>query len=217
MSVSTRLVVGMCLSAMSVILAGLLESERLFIIQSSPSENTVAQLIGNTTYYAADLNILWQIPPYTVIGLGEVFCSVCALYFAYSAAPKSMQSIIMGSFYFFSGLGSVFGLFALWSFKSQIFSSPENVDDINCATCHLNYYFYYLAVIQLIGIFLFIFIDWKFKIAVTTKSETANGGSDSVAAGGSVTTGDNLLYSNRLLDQPDDLNDNLIKNNTVNA
>lgn len=164
---NTRMVVGMCLSAISVIMAGLLESERLYIIQSDPTTNTIAQIIDNTTYYAADLNILWQTPQYTLIGLGEVFCSVASLYFAYSAAPKSMQGIIMGLSYFFSGIGSFFGLFTLWSFKSYIFSSPDNIDDINCTKCHLNYYFYYLSLIQLLGVILFILIDYKYKIAAS--------------------------------------------------
>ena len=62
------MVVGMCLSAMSVIIAGIVESERLNIIQSDPIDNTIVQIIDNTTYYAADLNILWQLPQYTLIG-----------------------------------------------------------------------------------------------------------------------------------------------------
>lgn len=165
---------GMSLSALAVITAGILETERLSIIQSDPFENTVVQVIGNKTYTAANLNILWQIPQYGVIGIGEVFCSVCALYYAYSAAPKSMQSLIMGFFYFFSGLGSFAGSFALWSSKSFIFSSPENIDDINCPKCYLNYYFYLLAFIQIMGILVFILVEWKFKLISTRLDQAPN-------------------------------------------
>lgn len=103
-SENTRLVLGMSLSAMSVVVAGLLESSRINLIISDPFANTIVQVIDNTSFHAADLHILWQIPQYTLIGLGEVFCSVTCLYYAYSAAPKSMQSIIMGLFYFFLAL-----------------------------------------------------------------------------------------------------------------
>ena len=67
---SSRLVVGMALSAMSVILAGLLETYRVQFILEDPSKNTIIQVIANTTYEAANLSVVWQIPQYIVIGLG---------------------------------------------------------------------------------------------------------------------------------------------------
>ena len=158
---STRLVIGMCLSALSVTAAGILESIRLAIIRQDPERNLIAQAIGNTTYMAADLHIAWQIPQFVLLGLGEVFCSVSCLYFAYSAAPKSMQSIIMGLFYFCSGFGSFFGSLTFWSFRSYIFSSSTNSNDINCANCYLNYYFYFIGIVQVIGLAVFMLIDFK--------------------------------------------------------
>lgn len=169
-SESTRLVFGMSLSALSIICAGLLESARLGIIHADPVHNSIPQTIGNTTYMAADLHILWQTPQYTLLGLGEVFCSVSCLYFAYSAAPKSMQSIIMGLFYFFSGLGSFLSSLAFWSFKSYIFSSNKNINDINCVNCYLNYYFYYIGCIQIIGVIVFAVLDHKCGLTRTKYS-----------------------------------------------
>ena len=169
--VNSRLVLGMCLSALSVIAAGLLETIRLDIIQQDPVNNTISQIIGNTTYIAANLHVLWQIPQYTLIGLGEVFCSVCCVYYAYSASPKSMQSILMGLFYFFTGTGSFMGSFILYLTKRYIFSSKANVDDINCPGCHLNYYFYLMATFQIVGVILFIFIDSKYKIVKCNRKD----------------------------------------------
>ena len=157
-----RLVFGMSMSALSVILAGLLESCRVDMIQYN--KNIIVQVIDNTTYYAANLSVLWQIPQYTFIGLGEVFCSVSCIYCAYSAAPKSMQSIIMGMFYFFTGVGSFVGSILLSSLTSFVYSSSKN-DDINCPDCHLNYYFYILSGLQLLGIVIFIMIDSRFSIS----------------------------------------------------
>lgn len=84
-----------------------------------------------------------------------------------------MQSIIMGLFYFFTGIGSFIGSIILNSFKSYIYSSNDN-DDINCPTCHLNYYFFLLAFLQIVGMILFLIIDSKFKIVKMKDSNDVN-------------------------------------------
>lgn len=160
-SENTRLVLGMSLSALSVISAGILESVRRNLIMQNPIGNTVVQIIDNTSYVAANLNIVWQIPQYTLTGLGEVFCSVTCLYYAYSEAPKSMQSMIMGLFYFFSGIGSFAGSLILFLFKEIIYTNPKNIDDINCSSSKFNYYFFCLALVQIVGTGVFILIDSK--------------------------------------------------------
>ena len=69
----------------------------------------------------------------------------------------------MGLYFFFSGLGSFFGLLTLGISKHFIFSTND-IDDINCIKCHLNYYFFILGIIQIFGLICFIFIDRKFKL-----------------------------------------------------
>ena len=156
----------MGLSALAVVVAGLVESFRLNIIYSNSYQNVLIQIIDNTTYNAANMHILWQIPQYTLVGLGEVFCSVTCLFYAYSAAPKSMQSILMGLFYFFNGIGAIIGSAILAIFKPIVFDTTRgNRDDINCYNCHLNYYFYFLAILQIIGMLLFMFFDYKYSIS----------------------------------------------------
>lgn len=66
----TRMVLGMSFSALAVILAGLFETYRLEYILEDPEKNSIAQLISNTTYIAANLTIAWQIPQYILVGLG---------------------------------------------------------------------------------------------------------------------------------------------------
>ncbi len=98
------------------------------------------------------------------------------IYYAYSAAPKSMQSIIMGLFYFFTGIGSFIGSIIFNSFKTIIYSSQDN-DDINCVDCHLNYYFFLMGLLQIIGMILFLIIDFKYSI-VKTKNDDSNNNDD---------------------------------------
>jgi POT family proton-dependent oligopeptide transporter len=52
-------------------------------------------------------NIAWQVPQYLFISAGEVLVSVTALEFAYTQAPASMKSTIMGLWYLTIGVGSL--------------------------------------------------------------------------------------------------------------
>jgi len=102
-----RMVFGMIFACLSVVIAGFFETNRMKIIEnnSTTHDTLIPQVIDNTTYIAEDFSILWQIPQYTLVGCGEVFCSIAGLFFAYTAAPKSMQSIIMGLFCFLMVIG----------------------------------------------------------------------------------------------------------------
>ena len=101
--------------------------------------------------------------------LHPVFC-ILGLQFACSVAPNSMKGIIMGLFYFFSGVGSFLGTVIIMVLNNTgIWFHHFDSGNINCreqcdlepthkGDCHLDYFFYFLAIVEVVGFLLFVLV-----------------------------------------------------------
>jgi len=146
-----KISLGMTFALVAVVVAGGLEFYRLNLIHTDNS-TLIVQVVGNTSYAAADLWIFWQVPQYALIGISEVFASVASLEFAYSQSPKSMQGIIMGLHCFCTGVGSFMGTGLLEVVRPFWFASRD-YGSLNQS--HLDYYFFLLAAVQLLAVLAF--------------------------------------------------------------
>ncbi|KAL8560656.1 hypothetical protein ACOMHN_052672 [Nucella lapillus] len=181
-SISRRIFVGMLFAVVAMVAAGVLEHYRLEVFwpfHDKPCLNaSINQIIGSTEYEAANLSILWQIPQYALLGLSEVFTSVAGLQLAVSVAPRSMKGIIMGLFYLFSGIGSFLGTTIILSLNaSDVWFHARDYGNINCRlpckpphqnyvtkSCHLDYYFFLLAGIEVLGALLFLLVARAYRL-----------------------------------------------------
>jgi len=91
---------------------------------------------------------------------------VTGLELAYIYAPRSMQGIIMALYWFAQGVGSMVGFGTVQLFV-DVWFTPYDYGNINCRTyeeaqhwCHLDYYFYFIGGLQVVGILLFIAVSW---------------------------------------------------------
>lgn len=96
----TRMVIGMFLTALSFVAVALIQ-------------------VYLETHGDGSLHVGWQAIPYFLLTAGEVLVSTTGLEFAYSQAPKSMKSTIMGLFYLTITLGDVFVIFMAPLMKLQ--------------------------------------------------------------------------------------------------
>lgn len=121
-SIKSRIIIGMISAAAAMCIAGTVEIFRQEICETQNFTQTIGKeknvkfipidcssLLGDKQYLAANMSVFYQFPQYIGIGLSEVFTSVASLEFAYLAAPRSAQSLIMSLRFCSAGLSSLFG------------------------------------------------------------------------------------------------------------
>ncbi|XP_071518044.1 solute carrier family 15 member 4-like isoform X2 [Panulirus ornatus] len=145
LSMLFRIGIGMVFSILAVMVAGGLESYRIFLWRTDNSTH-IEQIVGNVTYHAVDISIFWQIPQYVLVGAAELFASIAGLEFAYAAAPRTFQGMIMGLFYTMEGIGSLLGTALLHLVSPFWLNNMTDYGNIN--DNHLDFYLYFLGILQ---------------------------------------------------------------------
>ncbi|UJR33175.1 hypothetical protein I4U23_020631 [Adineta vaga] len=161
LSIKVRFVIGMIAATISMCITGTVE-----IFRQQKCNSPFSQTIGNTVYNASDMSVFYQLPQYVSMGLSEVFGSIASLEFAYLTAPQSAQSLVMSLRFCSVGLSSFLASGYINIYER--FNANFSVTNSECKDAEkpelLYIYYFVLAGIQFLFIFIFLACDRKFRI-----------------------------------------------------
>ncbi|PHH88349.1 hypothetical protein CDD83_7647 [Cordyceps sp. RAO-2017] len=79
-----RMTIGFLLASLGMVYAAVLQA---FIYRSAP-------YFDHPGDRSNDISVWWQLPPYTIVALAEIFAVITALEYAYSRSPTSMKTFV---------------------------------------------------------------------------------------------------------------------------
>ncbi|XP_061182210.1 solute carrier family 15 member 4-like [Saccostrea echinata] len=156
-----RIAFGFILSALSVLVAGILEIYRKKDIENN---GYIQQDLASDTFNASHISIFAQVPEFALVGASEVFASVSGLEFAYSQAPSFMQGLVMGLFLMMSGLGNYVSEAILEIVKEASGTKPPDAwfpEEMNDGKTE--YLFFMLAGLMAANTLVFIVVAYFYK------------------------------------------------------
>jgi proton-dependent oligopeptide transporter, POT family len=93
-------------------------------------------------------HVVWQVPQYLFLTIGEVLVSVTALEFAYAESPKRLKSVVMGLWYLTIATGSILTAVVAWVNRFQGVA-----------------YYAFFAVLMLAAAVVFALVAWWYPAA----------------------------------------------------
>lgn len=156
-----RMGIGLVISMLSMIVAGILEVIRLDYVRKN-------------NYYdlqTIPMSIFWQVPQYFLVGCAEVFTFIGQLEFFYDQAPDAMRSLCSALSLTTVALGNYLSS-VLVSIVSSVTEKDGRVGWIpeNLNRGHLDYFYYLLAILSFINFVVYLLISrWYTYKMPTTK------------------------------------------------
>ncbi|XVF30099.1 hypothetical protein REPUB_Repub16aG0027700 [Reevesia pubescens] len=141
---------GMLLSAMSMTLAALVEMKRL----------KIAQVYGlvDLPNATVPMCVWWLLPQYILFGVSDVFTMVGLQEFFYDQVPNELRSVGLSLYLSIFGVGNFLSSFLISIIDKAIGNKGREswfADNLNQA--HLDYYYWLLAGLNLVGLAAYIY------------------------------------------------------------
>ncbi|XP_045033705.1 solute carrier family 15 member 1 isoform X2 [Daphnia magna] len=128
------------------------------VIQKALNESDFYHVMTVEVTPPNSVNILWLLPQYFVVTVGEVMFSVAGLTFSYSQAPTSMKSVMQSIWLLVNAFGNLIDIIVI-QFQSDMSQADE---------------FFLFAGIMGIAVIVFTAMSWNYKYVEDEKKENDN-------------------------------------------
>ncbi|KAK4036170.1 hypothetical protein OUZ56_028236 [Daphnia magna] len=128
------------------------------VIQKALNESDSYHVMTVEVTPPNSVNILWLLPQYFVVTVGEVMFSVAGLAFSYSQAPTSMKSVMQSIWLLVNAFGNSIDIIVI-QFQSDMSQADE---------------FFLFAGIMGIAVIVFTAMSWNYKYVEDEKKENDN-------------------------------------------
>ncbi|KZS12129.1 putative Peptide transporter family 1 [Daphnia magna] len=125
------------------------------VIQKALNESDSYHVMTVEVTPPNSVNILWLLPQYFVVTVGEVMFSVTGLTFSYSQAPLSMKSVMQAIWLLVVAFGNLIDIIVI-QFQSDMSQADE---------------FFLFAGIMGIAVIIFTAMSWNYKYVEDEKKE----------------------------------------------
>lgn len=145
-----RIGIGLVISIISMIAAGILEVVRLGIVRRHNYDDLKS----------IPMSIFWQVPQYFLVGCAEVFTNIGQMEFFYAEAPDAMRSLCTALALTTNALGSYLSTL-LVSIVTKVTERHGKLGWIpdNLNRGHLDYFYWLLAILSFINFVAFVCVS----------------------------------------------------------
>ena len=154
-----RIGIGLVISIISMIVAGILEVIRLDIVRKN-------------NYYDLEtipMSIFWQVPQYFLIGAAEVFTNIGQMEFFYGQAPDAMRSLCAALSLTTNALGNYVSTL-LVTIVTKVTTRNGSLGWIpdNMNRGHLDYFYWLLTILSMINFIVYLLIAKRYTYKKVT-------------------------------------------------
>ncbi|EOY17335.1 Major facilitator superfamily protein [Theobroma cacao] len=145
-----RIGIGMLLSAVSIVIAALVEMQRLMTAQKHGLVDKPDAMVP--------MSVWWLVPSYVLFGLSDVFTMVGLQEFFYDQVPNELRSVGLSLYLSIFGVGSFLSSFLISAIENATGGNGQDswfADNLNRA--HLDYFYWLLAALSAIQLALYLY------------------------------------------------------------